>query len=192
MNASKIYVFGYGSLMNARSIQKTVSREVPRDELEPAALRDFIRKWDLIDWVRFEDDPSCNVVPAVFLDVAKLPGREVNGILLALSEEELAKMDGREKNYDRVNVTSLIEPRMPADVFTYVGRELHTHPPPETCLPADYEALVLAGVREWGAAFETQYYQTTLPHKFPRRSGRYVFADPRQSALAGRPHQKGG
>ena len=192
MNDRKSYVFGYGSLMNPASIQRTVAREVPRDTLIPAILRDYVRKWDLVDWIRFEQDLSGTVVPAAFLDVAQQPGREVNGILLALSEEELSRMDGREKNYDRVNISSLIEPRVSPDVFTYVGKDIHTHPPSDTCVPADYEALVLAGVREWGAAFEAQYHQTTLPHNFPRRSGRYFFADPLQSRLAGRPHEKGG
>jgi len=185
----KIYVFGYGSLMNPGSIQKTVSREVPRETLITAVLHDYVRKWDLVELIRFVDDRSDSVVPAVFLDVVKQSGREVNGILLALSEEELRKMDEREKNYNRVNVSSLAEPIVSpdvfsyvGDVFTYVGKDAHTHPPPDACVPSYYEeALVLAGVREWGAAFETQYHQTTLPHNFPRRSGRYVFAEPRQS-----------
>jgi cation transport regulator ChaC len=192
LSDSKIYVFGYGSLMNRRSIQKTVSREVSRDELQPAVLRDFVRKWDLVEWIKFVDDPSGSIVPAVFLDVASQPGRTVNGILLTLTEQELAKMDGREKNYDRVNVSPLVEPHVSRDVFTYIGKEIHTRPPAGSCVPANYEALVLAGVHEWGPVFEAQYHQSTLPQDFPRRSGRYVFVDPRQSALAGGPHQKGG
>jgi cation transport regulator ChaC len=185
---SKIYVFGYGSLINPRSIQKTVSREVSRDELQPAMLRDFVRKWDLVEWIKFVNDPSGSIVPAVFLDVAKQPGRQVNGVLLALTEEELAKMDGREKNYGRADVSHLIEPHVASVVFTYVGKEIHTRPVAGACVPDDYEALVLAGVRDWGPAFEAQFLQSTVPHNFPRRSGRYVFADPQQSGLAGRPH----
>jgi cation transport regulator ChaC len=185
---SKIFVFGYGSLINPRSIQRTVSREVSRDELRPAILRDFVRKWDLVEWIKFVDDPSGSIVPAVFLDVARQAGRQMNGILLALTEEELVKMDGREKNYDRVDLSHLIEPQVAGDVFTYVGKEIHTRPVVGACIPQDYEALVFAGVRDWGPAFEAQFLQSTVPHNFPRRSGRYVFADPSQSALAGRPH----
>ena len=192
MTGSKIYVFGYGSLMNLQSIQKTVSRRVAREELQPAVLNDFVRKWDLLEWIKFVDEPSAGIVPAVFLDVVRQLGRQTNGILLSLTEDELTKMDGREKNYDRVNVSSLIAPRVGGDVFTYIGKEIHTRPTPEICVPADYEALVLAGVHEWGVDFEAHFHQSTLPHNFPRRSGHYVFADPRQSDLAGRPHQEGG
>lgn len=102
-----------------------------------AMLSDHVRKWQLVDWVIIQGLNPERIIPAIFLDVVQEQGKEVNGILFQLSEEELDKMDRRERNYDRIQISNLIEPKVSDPVYMYVGNEKYTVPP--------QESVVLAG-----------------------------------------------
>lgn len=178
---SPIHIFGYGSLMNLKSAEKTLGRPLARADALPATLRDYVRRWDLAAWVVLEEAGEHGAVPAVFLNIAPRPGSRVNGILIRVNAQELARMDAREKNYVRVDVAPLIEPRPIGRVFGYVGRKEHTSPPPGSVVLSAYEAIVQEGLLAWGQAFADGFAYTTLPHNFPRRDGPYLLADPGQS-----------
>ncbi len=188
--ASPVYVFGYGSLINPKSVQKTLGRELRIEDLLVGRIHDHVRKWQLVDWVIIEGFNEERSVPAVFLDLVRHEGAWVNGILIPLSKEELHKMDQREKNYDRIDVSNLIEPEVDGQTYTYMGKKDHINPPRESCVLVQYEALVEEGLRFWGKAFEQHYYKSTLPHGFPRKEGRYFFTSRQQSRLTGKEPRK--
>ena len=169
------YVFGYGSLINPKSIQRTLGREIGEEDLLEASLSDHVRKWQLVDWIFIKDLNLERIIPAIFLDVVREQGKEVNGILFQLSEEELDKMDCRERNYDRIHISNLIEPKVSDPVYTYVGKEKYNVPPQESVVLAQYERLIEEGLSFWGNAFQQHYYESTLAHSFPRKDGKYVF-----------------
>ena len=185
-----MYVFGYGSLINPKSVQKTLGREVKIENLAVRRIDSHVRKWQLVEWVIIEGSNEERPVPAVFLDLVQHQGAWVNGILIRLSKEELHKMDEREKNYDRIDVSKLIEPKVDGETYTYMGKREHINPPTKSCVLVQYEALVEEGLSFWGKAFEQHYYESTLPHTFPRKEGRYCFASPQQSRLTGKEPRK--
>jgi gamma-glutamyl AIG2-like cyclotransferase len=61
-------------------------------------------------------------VCVAFLDLEPAPGEAVNGVCLEVSPRRLAKLDARERNYMRVDVTDALHPRPPGRTWAYVGR----------------------------------------------------------------------
>lgn len=69
-------------------------------------------------------DPATGEAPAVlvvFLDLVAAPGDVVDGVLLEVSDVELAELDGRERNYTRVEVGGGIRGGAAGRVWAYVG-----------------------------------------------------------------------
>lgn len=112
------HVFGYGSLAG----------ELPG--ATPARLRDHRRVWGVAaDNARalpsykqylLRSDGSRPDVFVAFLDLALDPGCTVNGVLAPVDGPTLAALDLRERNYDRVDVTTSIE-NPPGRVWSYTG-----------------------------------------------------------------------
>lgn len=115
--------------MNPKSIQRTLGSDIREEDLLEARLGDYVRKWHLADWVIIQDMNKERIVPAIFLDIVREQGKEINGILFQLSKEELDKMDHRERNYDRIHVSNLVEPKVSEPVYTYVEKEQYTVSP---------------------------------------------------------------
>jgi hypothetical protein len=113
------YVFGYGSLA--------------RRSGRPAALRGHRRCWGVAmdnsrtsAGYKYYVDAHTGERPDVFvafLDIHAAESDVEDGMLLAVTAEELAALDQRERNYERVEVTESIDPRPGGRVWTYVGSE---------------------------------------------------------------------
>lgn len=58
-----------------------------------------------------------------FLDLADDPARAVNGVVAPVDEHELAALDRRERNYDRIDVTAAIDSPVRGRVWTYIGSD---------------------------------------------------------------------
>jgi cation transport regulator ChaC len=181
-----LHIFGYGSLVNPRSIRNTLGEELREEEVALAILRDYVRKWQLVDWVQVEH-VNQGPTPAIFLDLVPQQGAVVNGVLLPISPKGLSKMDQREKNYDRIDVSALIHtPLSEEPVFTYVGKREHCIPPPGSFVLTRYEQLVEEGIAYWGEKFADQFRQTTMSHQYPRQDGKYIFVDKKQNIAVNR------
>ncbi|HYI98606.1 MAG TPA: gamma-glutamylcyclotransferase family protein [Thermoleophilaceae bacterium] len=120
MDRRSDYVFGYGSLAG---------------ELPPggsvALLHGYRRVWGVAadnehaipGYKRYllRADGSTPRVFVAFLDLAEDPDGAVNGVLAPADAEALARLDRRERNYDRVEVTPAIDHPPDGRVWTYVG-----------------------------------------------------------------------
>jgi hypothetical protein len=111
-------VFGYGSLV-ADGAGCIV-----------AILRGWRRCWgvamdnrlDLAGYksYRLRSDGSRPAVSVAFLDIVRDPASAVTGICIPVDDRRLAELDARERNYDRVDVTSAIDGDH-GTVWAYVG-----------------------------------------------------------------------
>jgi hypothetical protein len=121
------FVFGYGSL--AAELSVVPDRE-PRDEGFLADLRGFARGWGVAMDNR-RDLPGYKYYTAAdgtrphvcvsFLDVASAAEDvSVNGLCLPVDADELTRLDRRERNYGRSEVSDRIDARG-ARVWVYVG-----------------------------------------------------------------------
>jgi cation transport regulator ChaC len=125
---AKEFVFGYGSLVMGGPVVPT--RAFHEDGFV-ADLRNFRRCWGVAMNNRVTlpgykyyldergDRPDVSVT---FLDLRPARGQAVNGLCLPVSEDRLARLDQRERNYIRRDVTAFCD--LPADdlrVWTYLG-----------------------------------------------------------------------
>ena len=111
-------VFGYGSL------PAQVSGV-------PCTLRDHRREWEVamdnretIPGYKVYIDPETGEQPPVhvaYLSIAPATGESVAGVAFPVTEDELAALDRRERNYDRHDVTHLVDPDLGGRVWAYVG-----------------------------------------------------------------------
>lgn len=181
------HVFGYGSLVAPQSVSRTLGRSLDPTMMPVAVLRDYQRDWEIKIPVTFEDGYACD---AMFLDVTVLPGFKVNGVLVPVTEEELAAITRREAQYDPVDVTSLIDTAVPVTgtVLVFRGRDEHRrqHSSIPAVVPRRYRELVENAMSTRGTAFAAMFHDSTVPPTGSERSGAYQFTDPRQE-LATRP-----
>ena len=84
-----------------------------------------------------------------FLSINPRAGATVNGLALPVAGDELPGLDGRERNYARVDVTDAVEPRLDGRVWAYAG------------LDAARERLS-QGLREGRVAIASSYHERVL------------------------------
>jgi Gamma-glutamyl cyclotransferase, AIG2-like len=120
------YVFGYGSLVKGEFLP---SRD-RRAEGFVADLRGVRRAWgvamdnrvDLPGYKRYLDPAGGRpAVSVCFLDIVDSPQGRVNGVCLPVTAAELAGLDRRERNYDRIDVSERFGGLDGARVWTYRG-----------------------------------------------------------------------
>ena len=114
------FVFGYGSL-------------VRRPGGLPCHLLGHRRAWNVamdnrrtIPGYKYYVDPETGERPPVrvtFLSLYPAAEGRVNGVALPVSAAELDGLDRRERNYDRIDVTGLIDTDLGGTVWTYLGSE---------------------------------------------------------------------
>ena len=129
----------------------------------PCTLRDHRCGWDVamdnrrtIPGYKVYVDPETGERPAVyvvFLSIRPEPGAEVPGVAFELDDSGLAALDARERNYDRRDVTGLVDPAPGGRVWAYVGS-------------AAGRARCAAG-RADGTAVVAEEYLARVPHAEP-------------------------
>jgi hypothetical protein len=113
------FVFGYGSLSGRGGV--------------PATLAGHRRRWGVamdnsrtIPGYKYYVEADSGARPDVhvaFLDIQPAPGESVNGVVLPVSPGDLTALDARERNYERIDVTDLIDPRPGGRVWTFAGSD---------------------------------------------------------------------
>ena len=124
------WVFGYGSLVSPASTAETIGRVVGSDDdYGPALLDRFGRRWNYgslrqrATWSGPFGRVEGGIVVSLGIEAA--PAERTNGSVVRVDGDELARLDRRESDYDRVDVTSLITSAVlppGATVMTYVPR----------------------------------------------------------------------
>jgi cation transport regulator ChaC len=114
------FVFGYGSLPAEKGGV-------------PCRLRDHRCHWgvamdnrEAIPGYKVYVDPDTGERPAVevaYLSIDAEDGATVDGVAFPVTDEELAALDHRERNYHREDVTDLIDADLGGRVWAYVGSE---------------------------------------------------------------------
>ncbi len=183
------YVFGYGSLLSPESAARTLGRPVIAGRSDIVLLDGYRRVWGYATAVRFHEDPPCTVTPAVFLDLRPEPAATCNGLLIAVSSDELALLDRRERGYSRLDVTGAIAGGAPGTVYAYRatdGFRSEDHGTAQVVISERYLRSVERALSHWGPDVRATFDRTTKPPQFPLRDGPYSFAHPDQERAASR------
>jgi cation transport regulator ChaC len=121
------YVFGYGSLLERWHGAPQEAQLAPTQ----CELSDYRRTWNVamdnsrtIAGYKYYVDPISKARRdwfVVFLNIVPSPGAHVNGLLFETDDKLLSKLDARERNYERVDVSHLVSPTVAGTIWTYVG-----------------------------------------------------------------------
>jgi Gamma-glutamyl cyclotransferase, AIG2-like len=121
------FVFGYGSL--AALADGMVASRTPRATGFVCDLRGYRRQWgvamdnrrDLPGYKHYTDAAGHRLAVFVcFLDIEADARGSVNGLCVPVDDARLTELDARERNYDRIDVSDLVDAEG-ARVWTYVG-----------------------------------------------------------------------
>jgi len=127
------YVFGYGSLVAIAPLARFLGRtSLAAEDYVLCRLNGFRRSWNIAwdnsieapGYAHYVDRETGERYPGhvVVLNIRPDSSSAVNGIAFRVTPEELARLDRRERNYDRVEVTDLLDTALPAPVWTYRGK----------------------------------------------------------------------
>jgi cation transport regulator ChaC len=169
------WVFGYGSLA-----------ALPGGFV--ARLRDHRRVWGVAMDNR-EQVPGYKVyrdgdgerppVWVAFLDLAPAPGTSVNGVCHPVGPDELAVLDRRERNYERADVTALLDaPR--GRTWAYLGSDAGRERLAEgeragaAVVASEYRERVVAAFAALGDAELERFRASTENGRLPLRELRRV------------------
>ncbi len=131
-----VYIFGYGSLIDADCRQRTF----PGEQAYAARVHGYQRYWS---GLKGYDDRSAVVI-------SPEPKASVNGVLIPFDEAFLVQLDQREAGYDRVllnaeQVELLCElPQAAAKIYVYVAQE-YWHPQSDSPILQSYLDVCLRG-----------------------------------------------
>lgn len=177
-------VFGYGSLMNPLSAEKTLHRPLCREDFHCAVLHDYVRSWTAPGCIRLQKNGSIRPCDALFLDLSHSPGRCCNGVVVEVSEVELLRLDIREQGYERCVVELEFTGGHCQEAFTYVMPECTKQY--EGVIAAQYKQMIDEALRAFPADFAAEFWQTTQPSAAAIVEGEYVFENCAQNQAAGR------
>ncbi|MFK7918965.1 MAG: dephospho-CoA kinase [Ilumatobacter sp.] len=108
------WVFGYGSLVSPTAMSRTITRVAePGVDFFEAELSGYGRRWNYGvmhiagSWTT-DDGAQIDDGVIVALGLEASASESVNGVIASVTDEELANLDRRERNYDRVDVTAQV------------------------------------------------------------------------------------
>lgn len=127
------WVFGYGSLVSPTSLGSTLGRTPTRGvDFIAAECDGWERRWNYghpMTGSVYSGSDVDQIDTVIALGIAEVAGACMNGVIARVDDAELERLDRRERNYDRVDVTGgvrLLEdgPWVPSErVITYVPRQ---------------------------------------------------------------------
>lgn len=129
------YVFGYGSLVDRESLEASIGRAVTAaDGPFVLRLRGYRRVWNVLghsserpEYVFTDGGGSPWEGWLAFLGVEPAAGAATLGVAWRLTDADVDSLDDRERSYDRVDVTTLLDTvtsrRPDGPVMTYVPRD---------------------------------------------------------------------
>jgi cation transport regulator ChaC len=129
--SASTWVFGYGSLVSPASLARTLGRGGGDIRATPAELIGFGRRWNygsltLRGSWRHHDVLVDGIVISLGLESAE--AETCNGVVVQVTDDELARLDWRERDYQRTDVTEQIRTggdcaaAVDGQVVTYVPR----------------------------------------------------------------------
>lgn len=165
-------IFGYGSLLSRASLERTLGQKY-EPALQTASLSGWRRTWDVRQPNRayYVESAEGRVYPEniLYLNVSAQPGSVLNGVVIVVSDEQLAAFDQREWMYDRIAVTrDLVGVQIVGgDVFLYAAKPefvvRDVKSPQIAAVRATYLEIVETGLSTLGPSFRTDYERCTDP-----------------------------
>lgn len=182
-----MYIFGYGSLVNIESAQKSFNRELKTSDFIEITLTGFEKVWNSIEYIIFENEPTSS--NGIFLNLQKNAKTSTNGILLKISDEEFEFLKLREKNYSCIEIPhSSISPFQTEEkIYTFITTnkdKIATKTTKNCFIPKKYIKLLEKNLSNYTQEFQEQFKASYNKYPFEIKDGTYKFIDPIQNKFA--------
>lgn len=132
--SGETWIFGYGSLVSPVSMAATIGRTPAPSDVAVAHLDGWGRRWNYGsmhlrgDWHHDGVDIVQGLV--VSLGLVAAPAEGCNGVIVRVTDDEVAMLDWRERDYERTDVTDLVDVQSDADIERRVDRVMTYVPRP--------------------------------------------------------------
>jgi|UniRef100_UPI00404862B8 hypothetical protein len=182
-----MYLFGFGSLININSAQKSFDRKLNQNDLIPVKIKGFKRVWNSIENIKFEDEKEVN---GIFLNIQKENNSFVNGVIIKITQEEFDILKLREKNYSYIkieakNILGYEIDEEYAIAFMTTNSEKIAKTGDENCfIPSKYIDILTQAFEYYDNEFINEYKNSLENFPFPLKNGKYSFSDPIQNKIA--------
>ena len=181
-----MYLFGYGSLINLKSAQKTFTRKLFQSDLIPVTIKGYDKVWNSIEFISFEDDISVN---GIFLNLKKDETKSTNGVVIKITNEELEVLKLREKNYSCITIksTSVINANLSEDIVAFMTtkEDKVAKKRTENCYIAEkYIDILTDAFASYDKNFVQKYKDCLEKFPFEIKEGTYKFCDSTQNKFA--------
>ena len=154
-NNKNIKIFGYGSLMNVKSLQKTAPQA---RNIVPCKIKGFRRVFDLQAKRKIGLEG-----PIAVLDIIAKKGAEVNGVCFEVNKKEFEALTDREILYSFVEVEVYsLEEKFCGKAFTVQAKDKpRTNFKFDCPLQKDYLNICLQGAKNFGEKFYSDFLLNT-------------------------------
>jgi len=167
MHADERAIFGYGSLLLKRSMEKTLGRAY-RQPLAICGVRGWRRSWDAFmpNAGKYVDESGIAPANIIYLNVRPASGALLNGVLYVVPQAAMTDFDSREWVYGRIEVTELlsgVEVRG-GNAWMYAAKPEFVVAQPrrgDYAIRQTYIDVVQEGLRELGQEFRDGYRAST-------------------------------
>ncbi len=180
-----MYLFGFGSLINLNSAQKSFERTLEYDDLLPVSIKGYKKVWNSIVSIDFEDKS----VNGIFLNLQKDEKAVTNGVVIKITDEEFEALKIREKNYSKaiIKADDVIGASLDEDVVAFMttNDEFLAKPSDKNCyIPARYIDILTDAFKHYDEKFVQEFSKCLEDLPFEVKQGAYKFSDPTQNKYA--------
>lgn len=182
-----MYLFGFGSLINLNSAQKSFERTITQDDLIEVELKGYKKVWNSIESIKFSDDIEVN---GVFLNLQKDENRSTLGVVIKITPKELEHLKLREKNYSCVTIdkSNILGQEIDDNVtfFMTTNEDKIAKNSCKNCfIGQKYIDIVENGLKNYSKEFQDRFRNEALNNfPFEIREGEYNFTDLVQNKFA--------
>ena len=180
-----MYLFGFGSLINLASAQKSFKRVLSQNDLKPIKIKGYERVWNAIESIAFEGKN----VNGVFLNIQENKNSILDGVVIEISQEELEILKLREKNYSCITIksTDVINKNFDSDLIAFMTtneKKIAKIGDLNTYIPNKYIDVVKEALKNYDDDFVKGFEKTFTNYPFILKEGSYIFTDPVQNKAA--------
>lgn len=180
-----MYLFGFGSLINLASAQKSFERVLTQNDLIPVKMKGYKRVWNALESIVF--DKEC--VDGVFLNIQKDENSILYGVVIEISQKELEILKLREKNYSCITIKTqdILSQNIKNDLTAFMTtnpKKIASLGSSNCFIPSKYIDVVKNALENYDEDFKENFKEIFQNYPFAIKEGNYTFLDPIQNKAA--------
>lgn len=167
----KSSLFGYGSLINKSSFERTLGHELPEEMFRIVRLNGYVRSWSLCHSIDMYPGNKRELLPPnkkyiVYLNITPSINSSIVGSLVEVTSQELARFDKRERNYHKIDITDNLNfTYQNTRGYVYIGNDENNSDKvllSECLIVKEYVEIIDKALDVFEPSVIDEYWSTTL------------------------------